>query len=208
MFKSFSVKVVVASLLALTLSACTSLGVFSSAPVSPVQIQPIQVEALSLAVEAEKIDITPFQIEVPEIRYAQLSDRAYVDATASEVHCMALAIYHEAKGESEVGQAAVGYVILNRIADGRFGSTVCSTVYQKQKGRCQFSWYCTKAVVKNRVSFDRAKRMALQVIDREVSNPIGSSLFFHATYVRKQHKRYANEYRIGGHRFYGSVAQI
>ncbi len=45
--------------------------------------------------------------------YAALLDR---DKSARENRCLAEAIYFEARGESEEGQAAVAQVVLNRVA--------------------------------------------------------------------------------------------
>lgn len=46
--------------------------------------------------------------------------------------CMAVALYHEARGEGAKGQLAVASVILRRVAvSGRFGDTVCEVVTEK-----------------------------------------------------------------------------
>ena len=47
-----------------------------------------------------------------------------------EVFCMATAIYHEARGESDEGQAAVAKVIMNRMYSVRYPKTACEVVYQ------------------------------------------------------------------------------
>lgn len=73
-----------------------------------------------------------------------------------EQHCMALNIYHEARGENMAGKFAVADVVLNRVESRRYPNDVCGVVYQAElsewwlergrevpiKGRCQFSWYC------------------------------------------------------------------
>ena len=63
----------------------------------------------------------------------------------AELTCLALNIYHEARGETGSGQAAVGHVVMNRVADRRFPNSVCDVV--RQGGElteygCQFSWWC------------------------------------------------------------------
>ena len=50
-----------------------------------------------------------------------------LDETAG---CLALAIYHEARGEAEIGQIAVAQVILNRAKSRKYPATVCGVVYQ------------------------------------------------------------------------------
>ncbi len=54
-----------------------------------------------------------------------------------ELGCLTRAIYHEARGESPDGMTAVGYVILRRLALGRWGTTICEVVEAPD----QFSWH-------------------------------------------------------------------
>ncbi len=70
-------------------------------------------------------------------------------ANEMQVACLALNMYHEARGEPIEGVLAVGMVTLNRVADSRYPNNVCDVVTQAKtwKGRpirnkCQFSWYC------------------------------------------------------------------
>lgn len=58
--------------------------------------------------------------------------------------CLALNVYHEARGEPEVGQLAVAFVTLNRAH--KKNTTVCKTVLAKK----QFSW-TNKCVVKGQL---------------------------------------------------------
>jgi len=53
-----------------------------------------------------------------------------------ELNCLALNIYHEARGEPLAGQFAVAYVTMNRVVSARYPSSVCSVVWQHR----QFSW--------------------------------------------------------------------
>ncbi len=67
---------------------------------------------------------------------------------ARERICMALALYHEARGEPLVGQVAVALAILNRVASSLYPSTICGVVFQHaaMSGTahriCQFSFAC------------------------------------------------------------------
>ena len=71
---------------------------------------------------------------------------------SAAVMCLAMNLYHEARGETLAGNIAVGYVTMNRVADPRYPDTVCGVVHQAKyhgwdlvnpiKNRCQFSWYC------------------------------------------------------------------
>jgi len=57
-------------------------------------------------------------------------------AKDKEVRCLALNIYHEARGEPHDGQLAVAYVTMNRVASPRYPASVCEVVWQYR----QFSW--------------------------------------------------------------------
>ena len=61
-----------------------------------------------------------------------------------EQHCLAQAIYYEARGESRQGQMAVAEVVSNRTRSGVYPGTVCGVVYQgsERATGCQFSFTC------------------------------------------------------------------
>lgn len=65
-----------------------------------------------------------------------LSNPPPIPENIPELKCLAINIYHEARGEPIEGQLAVGRVTLNRVKDGRWANTVCKVVHQKH----QFSW--------------------------------------------------------------------
>ena len=82
-----------------------------------------------------------------------------------ERFCLALAIYHEARGEPISGQYAVGMTILNRVRSNAYPNTVCGVVYQNAEklNRCQFSFACD-----NRSEFPKnqdALKRAQQITD-------------------------------------------
>lgn len=118
--------------------------------------------------------------------------------------CLALALYWEARGEGERGMRAVGSVVLNRVADERFPSTVCRVV--KQGGEtppCQFSWWCDGKSDRPRsaTQWKTATTIAQQLIAGKAKDPTKGALFFHNTSVDPKwpYKRTA---RIGNHVFY------
>lgn len=57
-------------------------------------------------------------------------------SSEAERECMALNVYHEARGETILGQIGVAQVTLNRVELGRFPDTICGVVWQSS----QFSW--------------------------------------------------------------------
>lgn len=133
-----------------------------------------------------------------------------------QIDCLARNIYFEAKGEGELGMAAVAVVVRNRIESG-FADTACQVVYQRDRrvsvsrsGQpqivkvCQFSWTCDR----NRRVRDQQLYMLSQSIAKAVlyNNAYpdlfpDNVLFYHANYVnpRWPYKRYA---KIGNHIFY------
>lgn len=110
------------------------------------------------------------------------------ESTDRERRCLAEAIYFEARGESEQGQAAVAQVVLNRVASGLYPATICGVVYQNRHRfrACQFSFACDGRSL--RVSEPSAWRTAVRIAG-EVTNgriyvsDVGSSTHYHADYV-------------------------
>ena len=58
------------------------------------------------------------------------------DQQKDELICLALGMYHEAKGESVKGQMAVGFVILNRLKINN--RTICQTLWERHG--LEFPW--------------------------------------------------------------------
>lgn len=115
-----------------------------------------------------------------------------------DLECMATNMYFEARNQNtDAAMAAVGYIVLNRVAARRYQNTVCGVVYEGKrisgqyvKNKCQFSWVCdgTPNVVSphnaiERDAWERSKRIAYGVLSRTIDNPIGSATMYHATYV-------------------------
>ena len=63
---------------------------------------------------------------------------------AADRHCLAKAVYFEARGESIEGQIAVAQVVMNRHRAASVGTTVCQIVYAgvERGEKCQFSFAC------------------------------------------------------------------
>ena len=53
-----------------------------------------------------------------------------------ELYCGAQNIYHESRGETNLGQIAVAHVVRNRVESSRYPNTVCEVIWQPK----QFSW--------------------------------------------------------------------
>jgi hypothetical protein len=108
------------------------------------------------------------------------------DATRA-LDCLTAAIYYEARSQSDDGQRAVAQVVLNRVRDRAFPSSVCGVVYQgsTRATGCQFSFTCdgSMAYRRNERSWDHARTIAEQALQGAVYAPVGSATFYHANYV-------------------------
>jgi len=126
----------------------------------------------------------------------------------TQQECLARGIYFEARGESELGQAAVAQVILNRVRNPAYPGTICGVVYQNKtwRNRCQFSFACDG--VRDRIKSGRAWKVAQNVAKAVSSGDIwlddvGDATHYHANYVRPRWARTMKRTdRIGRHIFY------
>ncbi|MFN3724850.1 MAG: cell wall hydrolase [Allosphingosinicella sp.] len=133
---------------------------------------------------------------------ALVEQHAAAESEDEQFQCLASAVYFESRGEPLEGQLAVAEVILNRVASGRFRSTVCDVVTQPS----QFSFVRGGRIPEpNRASaaWSRAVAIARIAMDNLHDVTGDDSLFFHATYVRPSWGRpSARIARIGNHIFY------
>ena len=125
-------------------------------------------------------------------------------ALDQESHCIAVAVYHEARGESLEGQLAVARVIMNRAASGKYPPTWCGTVKQPW----QFSFVNPRTGRYPAVNeYSAAWRKALGITRLATANAYPSLsqdvLWYHADYVSPSWgKRLSYVSKIGTHIFY------
>jgi N-acetylmuramoyl-L-alanine amidase len=125
-------------------------------------------------------------------------------ALDDEANCMAVAVYHEARGESVEGQLAVARVIMNRAASGKYPTTWCGVVKQPW----QFSFVNPHSGYLP--SVDQASdawRKAQGVTRLAMANVVPSlptdCLWYHANYVAPSWgRRLTRVSQIGAHIFY------
>jgi spore germination cell wall hydrolase CwlJ-like protein len=169
---------------------------------------PIEVAAVSAAPRADlpggaNATLVPQAGRRPN--YAALIDQ---DKAAREERCLAQAIYFEARGESEEGQAAVAQVVLNRVSSGLYPTTVCGVVYQNRRrhNACQFSFACDghSLRITEPEAWAIAQRVAHDVTDGKTYNAeVGGATHYHANYVRPRWARRLQKMDvIGNHIFY------
>lgn len=97
--------------------------------------------------------------------------------TATDLDCLADAVYYEARGEGPTGEAAVAQVVLNRVRHPAFPKTICGVVFQG----CQFSFACNGAMSGHRepAAWREARSVAQRALAGAVVANIGNATHFH-----------------------------
>ena len=130
-----------------------------------------------------------------------------VPKSNKQMSCLAEALYFEARGEPIKGQLAVGEVILNRVEDTRYPSSICKVINQGTGRRfaCQFTYTCDGKLetVHERQPYEMALKIAkilLTTHDRKLTK---GSTHYHSNYVNpKWSKKFQRVARFGRHIFY------
>ena len=114
---------------------------------------------------------------------------------------LAEAIIFEARGEPDIGKAAVAQVILNRTNDPRWGDSIKEVIHQPH----QFSYLKDKHKQTPPTNNDwiTARKIAHGVISGAISNPVGEATHYHAARVKPRWaKKLEPVAKIGHHIFY------
>lgn len=124
-----------------------------------------------------------------------------------EVACIALAVYHESRGQVETGQAAVAHTVLNRKRSPRFPDTMCGVVFQRLGGRPQYhftAWSHARLMPREKASWAQAVRVAAQAF-KGGRDPSGGATHFCVNRVARAYSSIRNavvRLSIGAHTFY------
>ena len=127
-----------------------------------------------------------------------------------QLTCLALNIYHEARGEPKSGQYAVAEVTLNRVASPRYPNTICEVVFQKSWDSIRrryvgaFSWTEVDAKPKLKTKeWRHAVNVAEAVYYQHETPRLEGALFYHAKSIKPSWARNKTPIaRIGNHIFY------
>jgi len=144
----------------------------------------------------EKIVTVPAFVPAdPEAIFADVSDK--------DRECLALNVYFESRGESQIGQEFVAWVTLNRVASGQFPITICETVWETS----QFSWTHDGKSDKpdDKQAWAVAQSIANEVIDAYGvdRDPTEGATFFHADYTNPYWTKNVHKVvQIDSHIFY------
>lgn len=127
-------------------------------------------------------------------------------------HCLAQAIYFEARSEPHEGWEAVAQVVINRARDERYPARICDVVFQGEyrRHRCQFSFACDGRSDQpyNKTYWQQAMVLSEKMLTKGVSSDVvneiaGRATHYHADYVEPKWSFALVPIRkIGRHIFY------
>lgn len=119
-----------------------------------------------------------------------------------ELGCLALNIYHEGRGESARGQAAIAAVTMNRVRSKFYPHSVCEVVWQRK----QFSWTQTATkyhAVTDFTAWAQILVIARLFLDGAQITKIGNATHYHADTVKPYWIADSKSIgKIGSHYFY------
>jgi len=159
--------------------------------------------------------------------FAPAITEAPEDKSAS-VKCLAMNMYHEARGQGSAGLLGVSSVVMNRVKDKRFPNTICEVVHQGPtreswktrqtpdpndakfypiRHRCQFSWWCDgkSDEPKDKKTYQRLLTIAQSIVYNEINfiDITDGATHYHADYVKPAWAKVKTRTtRIGNHIFY------
>jgi hypothetical protein len=98
------------------------------------------------------------------------------------ITCLARSIYWEAKGTDQREMQAVANVIMNRLGNPEFPSSLCDIVQQgSETGQCQFSWWCDGRPdeATEPEQYAAARDVARRALNGTLPDITHGALFFH-----------------------------
>jgi N-acetylmuramoyl-L-alanine amidase len=132
--------------------------------------------------------------------HSQPTQQASTDLSENDLYCLVQNVYHEARGEGALGQAAVAHVTLNRVPSSAYPNSVCGVVWHEG----QFSW--TQNGKSDRMTDEdaigKAVDIALAVSRDRIKDPTGGALHYYAHDRVKPHwSRAGYQLIVGDHTF-------
>jgi len=122
--------------------------------------------------------------------------------------CLAMTIFHEARGEPIFGQKLVAEVVMNRVASPDYPNKICDVVTQRK----QFSYIGRGNKIRmpdDPEAWDESMGVALDAIKNYIDGLSYSSdpkmMFYHATSVRPTWaKKMRRTHYVGKHKFFST----
>ena len=125
-----------------------------------------------------------------------------VVSNGQELGCLAMNIYHEGRGESAKGRAAIASVTMNRVRSSRYPNTVCEVVWQRK----QFSWTAVAPrhhVIKDPKAWSQALVVAQLFLSGAQISLVGDATHYHTIHVQPEWRDSSKLVAlVGDHIFY------
>lgn len=115
--------------------------------------------------------------------------------------CLALALYHEARGEPHYGRLMVARVIVNRVQSNNFPDSICDVVMQPR----QFSFVRDGKFPKpnDETSWQSSQDLAAEIVKDVRVLPYSAADHYHALRVKPVWRKDLYEVtQVGNHIFY------
>ena len=134
--------------------------------------------------------------------------------TEKEVDLMARTLWAEARGQSDKEMTAVANVIINRLLDGRWGSTVTDVIMFPWAFSCHYvkdkNHKMMRALDRSNFQFVRAENISREVLSGRLSGNLedvaNGATHYHAHYVNPRWASKKNVVaKFSGHVFYAEV---
>lgn len=130
-----------------------------------------------------------------------------VQPSGADWHCLAEALYFEARGETPKGQLAVAEVILNRVDSAKFPDSVCAVINQGtgRKYGCQFTYTCDgiDEAINEPAAWEQVGRVASMMLQGAPRTLTNGATHYHTDQVRPTWSRaFPRTATIGEHHFY------
>jgi hypothetical protein len=166
----------IANFLTLTVAFLLATAIIALAQPAPIPVpEPVRIELKPA---------TPV-VSLPGPISQSTSSAGAIRGLLLEQHCLAEAVYFEARGEPDEGQLAVARVILRRLSGGSHGRTICAVVYEgANQSACQFTFACDGSLnrPKEDAAWQASQILAARLLAGEVRQAeiAPGATFYHA----------------------------
>ncbi|WP_017303937.1 cell wall hydrolase [Spirulina subsalsa] len=154
----------------------------------------------------------PHIIQVDDVIHLPSLYTSSLSSNRDDLDIIARTIFGEARGESELGQIGVGWVIINRVGEKTwYGRTVKEVCLKPWQFSCWNPNDANNSIIKSveegNTLFNQCRENAKKVLTASVPDPTGGATHYHANYIaRPTWTRGATfTVQIGKHLFYKNV---
>lgn len=144
--------------------------------------------------DAKKIS----ELSNPYIEHIRKPKIHIVEYDDADLECLALNLYHEARGESDIEILSVAQVTLNRVISEQFPDTICEVVYQPY----QFSWTMKhNRVIDDWKTYRRMKKIAQGFLNNKFERTVvGDANHYHHKSISPKWSKYGkNKIQLVSH---------